>query len=47
MRWPLTETFEPTPESIWEEIDVLEGDPVHRGMAMRVSQSCHSEPEQI
>jgi hypothetical protein len=31
----ITETFEPTPESIWEEIDMLEGDPAHRGMAMR------------
>jgi hypothetical protein len=29
----ITETFEPTPESIWEEIDMLEGDPAHRGMA--------------
>jgi hypothetical protein len=31
----ITETFEPTPESIWEFIDMLEGDPAHRGMAMR------------
>ena len=31
----ITETFEPTPESIWEEIDMLEGDPAHRGMVMR------------
>jgi hypothetical protein len=31
----ITETFEPTPESIWEDIDMLEGDPAHRGMAMR------------
>jgi hypothetical protein len=30
----ITETFEPTPESIWEEIDMLEGDPAHRGMVM-------------
>ncbi len=34
LRWQLTETFEPTPESIWGEIDMLEGDPVHSGMAM-------------
>ena len=26
LRWQLTETFEPTPQSIWEDIDVLEGD---------------------
>jgi len=31
----ITETFEPTPESIWEDIDMLEGDPVHWGMEMR------------
>jgi hypothetical protein len=31
----ITETFEPTPESIWEDVDILEGDPAHRGMAMR------------
>ncbi len=31
----ITETFEPTPESIWEDIDMLGGDPAHRGMAMR------------
>jgi hypothetical protein len=31
----ITETFEPTPESIWEDIDILEGDPAHRGMSMR------------
>ena len=34
LRWQLTETFEPTPESVWEDIDMLEGDPAHRGMAM-------------
>ena len=32
--WQLTDTFEPTPESIWEDIDMLEDDPDHRGMAM-------------
>jgi hypothetical protein len=26
----ITETFEPAPESIWEEIDMSEGDPAHR-----------------
>jgi hypothetical protein len=31
----ITETFEPTPESIWEDIDMLEDDPAHRGIAMR------------
>jgi hypothetical protein len=31
-RWQLTETFESTPESIWEDIDMLEGDPTHRGI---------------
>jgi hypothetical protein len=31
----ITETVESTPESIWEDIDMLEGDPAHRGMAMR------------
>ncbi len=31
----ITETLEPTPESIWEEVDILEGDPAHRGMVMR------------
>ncbi len=30
----ITETFDPTPESIWEEIDMLECDPLHRGMVM-------------
>ncbi len=30
----ITETFEPTPESIWEDIDMLEGDPAHRCMAI-------------
>jgi hypothetical protein len=24
--------FESTPESIWEDIDMLEGDPTHRGI---------------
>jgi hypothetical protein len=33
--WQITETFEPTEESIWEDIDMLEGDPTHRGMSMR------------
>ena len=32
LRWQLTEA---TLESIWEDIDMLEGDPAHRGMAMR------------
>jgi hypothetical protein len=31
-RWQLTETFESTPESIWEDIDMLEGDATHRGI---------------
>jgi hypothetical protein len=31
MYWQITETFELTPESIWEDIDMLEGDPVHVG----------------
>jgi len=31
----ITETFEIKPESIWEEIDILVGDPGHRGMVMR------------
>jgi hypothetical protein len=31
----ITETFELTPESIWEDIDILEGDPVHWGVVMR------------
>jgi hypothetical protein len=31
----ITETFEPTAESIWEDIDMIEGDPAHRGMVMR------------
>jgi hypothetical protein len=31
----ITKTFESTPESIWEEIDMLEGDPAHRGMSIR------------
>ena len=35
LRWQITETFETTSEFIWEEIDMLEGDPVHRGMAKR------------
>jgi hypothetical protein len=30
----ITETFEPTPVSIWEDIDMLEDDPAHRGMTM-------------
>jgi hypothetical protein len=34
LRWQRTETCEPTPESIWEEIDMLEGDPAHMGVAM-------------
>ena len=34
LRWQLTETFEPIPQSIWKDIDMLEGDPAHRGMAM-------------
>ncbi len=34
-RWQLTKTCETTPEYIWKEIDMLEGDPAHRGMAMR------------
>ncbi len=32
LRWQLTEA---TPESIWADIDMLDGDPAHRGMAMR------------
>jgi hypothetical protein len=31
----IKETFEPKPESIREEIDMLQCDPAHRGMAMR------------
>ena len=34
MHRQITETFESTPESIWEDIDMLEGDPAHRGMSM-------------
>jgi hypothetical protein len=30
----IIKTFESTPESIWEDIDMIEGDPAHRGMAM-------------
>jgi hypothetical protein len=30
----IIETFEPTPESIWEDIDMIEGDPAHRGTTM-------------
>ena len=31
----ITPTFDPGDEGIWSEIDLLEGDPVHRGVAMR------------
>ena len=34
LRWQLTDTFESTPESIWEDIDMIEDDPAHRGMSM-------------
>ena len=30
-----TPTFDPGDDGIWSEIDLLEGDPVHRGAAMR------------
>jgi len=31
----ITPTFDPEDDGIWSEIDLLEGDPVHRGVAMR------------
>ena len=31
----VTPTFAPDDDSIWAEVDLLEGDPVHRGVAMR------------
>ena len=31
----ITPTFDPGDDGIWSEIDLLEGDPVHRGVAMR------------
>ena len=31
----ITPTFDPEDDGIWSEIDLLEGDLVHRGVAMR------------
>jgi hypothetical protein len=31
----ITPTFDPEDDCIWSEIDLLEGDPVHRGVVMR------------
>jgi hypothetical protein len=31
----ITPTFDPRDDGIWSEIDLLEGDPMHRGVAMR------------
>jgi hypothetical protein len=31
----ITLTFDPGDDGIWSEIDLLEGDPVHREVAMR------------
>jgi hypothetical protein len=31
----ITPTFDPGDDGIWSEIDLLEGDPMHRGVAMR------------
>ena len=31
----ITPTFDPEDDGSWSEIDLLEGDPVHRGVAMR------------
>ena len=31
----ITPTFDPEDDGIWSEIDLLEGDPVHRGVALR------------
>jgi hypothetical protein len=31
----ITPTFDPGDDGIWSEIDLLEGDPAHRGVAMR------------
>jgi len=31
----ITPTFDPEDDGIWSEIDLLEGDPLHRGVAMR------------
>ena len=31
----ITPTFDPGEDGIWSEIDLLEGDPMHRGIAMR------------
>ncbi len=31
----IIDTFPPNSDSIWDEIDLLEGDPLHRGAALR------------
>jgi hypothetical protein len=31
----ITPTFDPGDDGIWSEIDLLEGDPMHRGVAMK------------
>jgi hypothetical protein len=31
----IIDTFPPNSNSIWDEIDLLEGDPPHRGAALR------------
>ena len=31
----MIDTFSPNADSIWDETDLLEGDPQHRGAAMR------------
>jgi hypothetical protein len=31
----ITPTFDPGDDGIWSETDLLEGDPMHRGVAMR------------
>jgi hypothetical protein len=43
----ITPTFDPGDDDIWSEIDLLEGDPVHRGVAMRNPRHNHfgSEPK--
>jgi hypothetical protein len=33
--WQITPTFDPADDGIWSELDLLEGDPVHREVAMR------------
>ena len=43
----ITPTFDPGNDGIWSEIDLLEGDPVHRGVAIDIFRDIKKRSERI